>query len=586
MPSEERAPTLAALQQIFRLSDFETNVVLLCAGYAMDATITSALVTAPTFELALAKFPDGHLDATAATSPLRLHRLVVLGSGDTLRATLSLDDRIWQFLCGVSTLDERLLPYLLPAAHAQGLLPPSHQPIAASIERTLGAGIVQVFGGMPSSRLAVIHAATVARGLTLLRLRGSALGLQAGDLDVIVRTFEREVVLANATIVIELDDDASTEAIRAVRTFADACECALVIAARDAVALSRPSTATFEVPRVTSGERRRLWGDALGSGASRFAQLDRIAHQFVLHPAEIVAIARGVSDDTTDDTLWEACRIRSRPTLDDLARRIEPVATWDKLVLPPRPTEQLHDIVAQLRHRHAVHDRWGFARGDARGQAITALFYGPSGTGKTLAVEVIARETRLDLLHIDLSSVVDKYIGETEKRLRRIFDATEAGGAILMFDEADALFGKRANVERGTDRWANLEVSYLLQRMESYRGLAILTTNAKDALDSAFLRRLRFVVPFPFPDVEQRVALWERVFPRDAPTRNLDVAKLARLKLTGANIQSVAIHAAFYAANEGAPVEMRHIARAARAELAKLELPFPEADVRAWLAPS
>ncbi|MGN6108112.1 MAG: ATP-binding protein, partial [Kofleriaceae bacterium] len=231
---------------------------------------------------------------------------------------------------------------------------------------------------------------------------------------------------------------------------------------------------------------------------------------------------------------------------------------------------------------HVVHEQWGFARGQARGQAITALFAGPSGTGKTLAAEVIAREAGLDLYHIDLSQIVDKYVGETEKRLRRVFEAAEAGGAVLLFDEADALFGKRADIERGTDRWANLEVSYLLQRMESYNGLAILTTNAKDKLDSAFLRRLRFVVEFPFPDVELRAELWRRVIPRDTPTDRLDASKLARLQLTGANIKSVAINAAFHAASEGSSLAMRHVARAARSELAKRELPFPEAEVRTW----
>jgi SpoVK/Ycf46/Vps4 family AAA+-type ATPase len=212
-----------------------------------------------------------------------------------------------------------------------------------------------------------------------------------------------------------------------------------------------------------------------------------------------------------------------------------------------------------------VHELWGFARRDARGQAITALFAGPSGTGKTLAAEVIPRETSLDPYHVDLSQVVDKYVGETEKRLRRVFDAAEAGSAILLFDEADALFGKRAQVERGTDRWANIEVSYLLQRMERYNGLAILTTNAKDALDAAFLRRVRFVVQFPFPDVRLRTELWRRAIPDDAPRAGLDIGKLARLQLTGANIKGIAISAAFYAVSEDSPLTMQHLLPLCRA---------------------
>src|SRR5439155_2596663 len=178
---------------------------------------------------------------------------------------------------------------------------------------------------------------------------------------------------------------------------------------------------------------------------------------------------------------------------------------------------------------------------------------------------------RLDLYRIDLSSVVSKYIGETEKYLRRVFDAAEEGGAILLFDEADALFGKRSEVKDSHDRYANIEVSYLLQRMEAYRGLAILTTNLKNALDTAFLRRIRFIVPFPFPDAEQRAEIWRRIFPGQTPTESLDAAKLARLNVAGGNIRNIALSAAFLAADAGEPVRMSHVLRATQGEYAKLE---------------
>jgi SpoVK/Ycf46/Vps4 family AAA+-type ATPase len=178
--------------------------------------------------------------------------------------------------------------------------------------------------------------------------------------------------------------------------------------------------------------------------------------------------------------------------------------------------------------------------------------------------------------------VVNKYIGETEKNLRRVFDAAEAGGAILLFDEADALFGKRSEVKDSHDRYANIEVSYLLQRMEAYRGLAILTTNMKDALDTAFLRRIRFVVQFPFPDAAQRSGIWRRIFPGETPTEQLDVAKLSRLNVAGGNIRNIAMYAAFLAADAGEPVRMGHLLRAARAEYAKLERPLTEAEIGGW----
>ncbi len=215
-----------------------------------------------------------------------------------------------------------------------------------------------------------------------------------------------------------------------------------------------------------------------------------------------------------------------------------------------------------------------------RGLGITALFAGDSGTGKTMAAEVIANDLRLNLYRIDLSAVVNKYIGETEKNLRRVFDAAEAGGAILFFDEADALFGKRSEVKDSHDRYANIEINYLLQRMEAYRGLAILATNMKSALDPAFMRRLRFVVNFPFPGVSERRTLWQKVFPLETPTGDLDYERLARLNLTGANIHSIALSAAFMAAQQQADVNMPTVLRAARLEFRKLDRPVNEADFR------
>jgi SpoVK/Ycf46/Vps4 family AAA+-type ATPase len=202
-----------------------------------------------------------------------------------------------------------------------------------------------------------------------------------------------------------------------------------------------------------------------------------------------------------------------------------------------------------------------------------------------MAAEVIANELRLNLYRIDLSAVVSKYIGETEKNLRRMFDAAENGGAILFFDEADALFGKRSEVKDSHDRYANIEINYLLQRMEAYRGLAILATNMKSALDTAFLRRLRFIVRFPFPGAAERKAIWQRVFPQDMPKNALDYDRLARLNVTGGHIHNIAINAAFLAARAGSPVTMALVLEAARAEFRKIERPINEADFR-WQEPA
>lgn len=274
--------------------------------------------------------------------------------------------------------------------------------------------------------------------------------------------------------------------------------------------------------------------------------------------------------------------MQARSRLETLAQRIESTANWDNLVLPESQRQMLRDIAANVRQRSTVYETWGFAR-DTRGLGISALFVGASGTGKTMAAEVIANELQLDLYRIDLSSVVSKYIGETEKNLRRVFDAAETGGSILLFDEADALFGKRSEVKDSHDRYANIEVSYLLQRMEAYRGLAILTTNLKSALDTAFLRRIRFVVQFPFPDATQRKEIWRRIFPAKTPTEGLDFDKLARLNVPGGNIRNIALNAAFLAADAGESVRMSHLLRAAKCEYGKLEKSLTETEIGGWV---
>jgi SpoVK/Ycf46/Vps4 family AAA+-type ATPase len=314
-----------------------------------------------------------------------------------------------------------------------------------------------------------------------------------------------------------------------------------------------------------------------------------LVSQFNLSPVAIQAVSDRVRPHLAEsdpaargDLVWEACRTEARTHMDSLAERIDSPATWDDLVLPDAQRAILREIAVHVRQRAKVYHSWGFAGKGSRGLGISALFAGTSGTGKTMAAEVLANELRLDLYRIDLSAVVSKYIGETEKNLRRVFDAAEAGGAILLFDEADALFGKRSEVKDSHDRYANIEVGYLLQRMESYRGLAILTTNLKNALDTAFLRRIRFVVQFPFPDATQRAEIWRRVFPAATPKDDVQIAALARLNVAGGNIRNIALHAAFLAAEANEPVRMTHLLSGARTEYAKLEKPLTEAEIGDW----
>ena len=302
----------------------------------------------------------------------------------------------------------------------------------------------------------------------------------------------------------------------------------VAIAGERVPAAHRRSTVSIPVGEMTPAEQATVWKTALGPLAATLEQhLGRLTEQFRLPARAIVEAAnelRAAGDATPaalGDRAWDLCRRQARGGLDDLAQRLEPRATWERLVLPEPQIELLRSIATQTRHRFQVYERWGFRAQSSRGFGVSALFHGPSGVGKTFAAEALASDLALDLYRIDLSATVSKYIGETEKNLRRIFDAAEQSGAILLFDEADALFGKRSEVSDSHDRYANLEMSYLLQRMEMYRGLAILTTNLKGALDHAFLRRLRFLVPFPFPSSAERERIWRHSFPERSPARSL-----------------------------------------------------------------
>jgi hypothetical protein len=349
---------------------------------------------------------------------------------------------------------------------------------------------------------------------------------------------------------------------------------------------SASNTVSVDVAKPTSIEQRSLWEHLLGDLAGPHPQ--RLAGHFDFNLGKIEQIARHALSAATQqpealaDSLWQGALARIRPALDQLAQRIEPKARWADLKLPASEAALLQQIADQVAQRSTVYDDWGFRDRMNRGLSISVLFAGESGTGKTMAAEVIASELGLSLYRIDLSAVVSKYIGETEKNLRKLFDAAEDGGSILFFDEADALFGKRSEVKDSHDRYANIEVNYLLQRLESFRGLAILATNQRGALDSAFLRRLRFVVNFPFPGLAERKAIWASAFPAQLAIAPLDVDRLARLALSGGSIQGIALNAAFMAASAGVQIGMPLILDAARAEFRKLDKPVNEADFR-WL---
>ena len=589
----------------FGLSPFERDVLLLCAGLELDGSLAAACAAAQgdaqkrhaTFSLALAALPEPHWSALSPAAPLRRWRLIECRSADLLTlAPLRIDERVLHFLTGLDVLDERLQGFVgrIDSAHP---LPASQQAVArqvaavwAKVAHGAGWPVVQLCGGDARALRAVAEAACEAVGLRLYGARPADLPGPATERESLIRLWERETVLGAVALLIELDKDDAAEQTRVAAALVEEVKGIVLLAGREPLSTLRRAAVRFDVNKPGAREQRGLWAAALGDASRQLnGELDRVVAQFnlgphLIHAASAETLACGATGGPAlAGGLWQACRVQARQRLDDLARRIEPAATWSDIVLPAGSVKTLREIAGQVRQRATVYEKWGFAAKSARGLGISALFAGASGTGKTMAAEVLANELNLDLYQIDLSALVSKYIGETEKNLRRVFDAAEEGGAILLFDEADALFGKRSEVNDSHDRYANIEVSYLLQRMESYRGLAILTTNMKESLDTAFLRRLRFVVQFPFPDAAQRAEIWRRVFPADTPLHALNHAGLSRLDVAGGNIRNMALNAAFLAAEAREPVRMIHLLQAAQNEYAKLERSLGEMDTKGWV---
>ena len=587
---------LAILATRFSLSRFEEEILLLCAAMELDTRIAGLCAQAqgdasrpfPTFALALTVFADAAWDALSPERPLRYWRLIEISqapgqplTGSALRA----DERIVNFLKGLNVLDDRLSPMLRafddPALDL--LLPASTEATVARVVQRLhqpvqpdGASVVQLVGSDTDSKTLVAQHVAARLDVELYRLPAELLPDQVGELETLSRLWHRETLLRPVGLYLdgdELEAPTAQETQRVDRFLSRAAGITL-LAVRDSWPVAGRAGAVVDVHRPTPAEQKAAWTAALGRDAGEAPAL--LSGQFDLSLRTIDDIAR--SAPTDEEELWDACLAHTRPRMESLAERLEPKATWNDIVLPAAELKLLTQLAAQVRNRSTVYDGWGFRNKMTRGLGITALFAGQSGTGKTMAAEVIANDLRLALYRIDLSAVMDKYVGVTEKNLRRVFDAAENGGAVLFFDEADALFGKRSEVKDNLDRFGNIQINYLLQRMEAYRGLAVLATNLKSALDPAFMRRLRFIVDFPYPGATERRTIWAKVFPQDMPLAVLDLDRLARLNLTGGSIHNIALNAAFLAAASASAVTMPIVLEAARIEFRKLEKPINEAD--------
>jgi len=599
-------PALPLLAQRLGLSDFEADTLLLCAACELDPDIGRLISAAqgpgsppyPSFSLALRLFDEPSWDALSPHRPLRFARLLDInqpGATPLTAAALRADERIVHFIKGLNDLDERLSSLLTSINET----PPS--PLSASQHRVvndllnqmnaLGAGaqpVVMLLGADSHSKLETARAICDELGRYLYRLPIESLPAARPETEQLARLWQRECALLPLALYLDADelDGPQAEGGHPMRSFLGRELGIVFVALREPASLRLAQALTIDIDKPTPSEQHGAWVEALQpmlDYADAGHSAARLASQYNLNLRGIglaMALAKGESSEGLADRAWKACKQATLPRLNMLAQRIDARATWDDLVLGDEALQSLRQIAAQVRQRYRVYEDWGYAKKMNRGLGISALFSGESGTGKTMAAEVIANELDLALYRIDLSAVVSKYIGETEKNLRRLFDAAETGGAILFFDEADALFGKRSEVKDSHDRYANIEINYLLQRMESFSGLAILATNMRSALDAAFLRRLRFVVSFQYPGVAERRRLWQQVILPAVPQADLDYERLARFNLSGGNVASVALNAAFAAAQRNTPLTMPLLLSSLRTELRKLDKPVNETEFR------
>jgi ATPase family associated with various cellular activities (AAA) len=596
---EEAELPLPRLVRLASLSELEADVLLLAVGAELDLRWERLLAYVqddvtrkrPTLQLALDLFcasPAERLHARSAVirGPLvrdGLLRLVddrIENGGATVPSrALAAEERVLGYLLGDDAVDAALATCARAVAEAPAAAPGLDLDAASAALAGGSVVVLQGRGDPGGSDVAAALAARLARPLLALDLRGLT------DEPVhLARAIRREARLRDAVVYLHAADELPPELLTTLLRRLPDGGLRLVVRAHDPLAdpWGRQRFA-LHLPRLAVAARRARWeraaeaeGVALDDGA-----LDEVSSKLALDEEQTGAVLRQAARRAALDgrrpgvqDVDASARAAAGAALGGLARRVEPRYAWDDLVLHPRRVASLRDLCARARRRVRVYETWGF-RPAGYGDGLAALFHGPSGTGKTMAAEVIASELGLDLYRIDLSALVSKYIGETEKNLRRIFDAAATANAILFFDEADALFGRRSEVKDAHDRYANIETAYLLGELETFPGVAILATNLASNIDDAFRRRIDVDVEFPMPDVAQRERIWRLSLPDAAPLADdVDLRVLAqRIEISGAIIRNACVSAAFAAADDGGSITLAGLVRATAAELEKLGRP-------------
>jgi len=601
---------LLHLQRVFGLDDFEMDTLLLCVAPALDLRYEQLFSylqndvnrKRPSVNLALQLLGGTglqrlqKLSCFAVDAPLLRHRLLEYSADPSnpnpplLAQTLSVDRTIVNWLLG------DYHPAIELGIHAQLVAPVAggeEELLAPEVKKTLmqayhlPQALVLFSGPDVTAQMLAAHVMAVQQGRALLIGHIDHLVARGLAADEALHLILRDALLNNAIAFLPgwdtllHDRETPVHLLAALMAHPDL----VVVSSRTSwqpQGQDRPRVilaVNFESPDYA--QRQLLWSHFLGTHGLDEAHLNpvEVAGQFSLTTGQIRdavgsahnhAVRRGSAIEQSD--LFAGARMHSGAKLGDMARKITPRYNWNDIILPADQVEILRELVSTVRQRSKVLEEWGLGKKLASSGAVTVLFAGPPGTGKTMSAEVIAKDLGLDLYKIDLSSLVSKYIGETEKNLERIFTEAQSSNAILFFDEADAIFGKRSGVKDAHDRYANLEISYLLQRMETYDGVTILATNLRSNLDEAFLRRLQFAVDIPFPDEKQRLRIWETLFPTTVPhTGDVDLQEMAkRFRLAGGNIRNILVSAAFLAAADGGTITMKHLLHGTRREFQKM----------------